>query len=459
MIERFAPYIESRLKNKKIHPEKTKKFLSSSIVRRYLKKYQLLKLKKTIHFSYENSPFYHKLFDKHSIKPGDIKSFKDLKKIPLTSSKDLRKPEDFFAVKKKNFVKIFSSSGTTGPPKRIFFTKEDLDSQIYGIRTGLKLLYGILETDNIRVTYDHGYGSDDWGVRYCMGNAIEKTGALSVFTGARLPADKELELLKTYDISVIMGTPSYMNSLTYDLKKLYDIKKLNIREIMVGTEPLTKEIRKSLEESWNASVYQGYGLTEMGTSVAGECSEQNGMHVSEGDFLVEVIDPESEEILEPGNVGELVFTTLARKGMPILRYRTHDLGMVLPDECSCGLPFKRIVIKGRTDKMITIGSGDNIYPTVFDNVLLGIPSVIDYQVILERKQNKDYLKVVVESENKSAGLKKQIKEELMNISELRDGIKESKTIHLPEIKIVKRHTIDRSSVKAKKIIDKRKLYE
>jgi phenylacetate-CoA ligase len=459
MLERFAPFIESRVKNKRIDAEKTTRFLSSSLVQRYLKKYQLYKLKKTIQYSYSHSPFYHKMFNDNNISPHDIKSFTDLRKIPLTKSTDLQHPEKFFAVSKEKFIKIFSSSGTTGKPKRIFFTKEDLNNQIRGIQTGLRLLYDIRPQDSVRVTYDHGYSSDDWGVRYCMERSIEKTGALSVLTGSRLSAKKELELMKTYNISIIMGTPSYLNSLTYDLKNIFDLKQLKIREIMVGTEPLNKEIRKTLETSWNVPVYQGYGLTEMGTSIAGECKEQQGMHVSEGDFLVEVIDPDTEEILEPGNVGELVFTTLARKGMPILRYRTRDLGMILPDECHCGLPFKRIVIKGRTDKMITIGSGDNIYPTIFDSVLLKIPSVIDYQIILDRKENKDHLTVIVESENKSEDFKNQIKNALLKISELNDGINQSKTIHIPDIKIVKRHTIDRKSVKARKVIDKRQLYE
>ena len=459
MLERLGPYVESKVKNKKRDVSKTKEFLKSNLVKRYFKKLKFYKLKKTIHFAFDNSPFYHNLFVENNLRPNDIKSFKDFKKIPCTDSKDLENPIIFFTVPNEQFIKIFSSSGTTGSTKKIFFTMEDLDNQVYSMRTGLQLLYGISEKDNIRVTYDHGYGSDDWGVRYFMENAIEKTGALSVFTGSRLPANKELDLLKSYKITRIMGTPSYLSNLTYDLNKISNLKKLNIRSIIVGTEPLTKTVRKYLEDSWNTSVFQGYGLTEMGTSIAGECEEKKGLHVSEGDFIVEVIDPNSGEILEPGNVGEIVFTTLARKGMPLLRYRTHDLGKVLQDECPCGLPFKRIVIKGRNDKLITIGSGDNIYPTVFDNVLLEIPLVIDYQVILERKQNKDYLKVIVESEGESKGLKRRIKEALMNITELRDGIEESKTIHMPEIKIVKRHTIDRSGVKAKKIIDNRKLYE
>jgi phenylacetate-CoA ligase len=210
---------------------------------------------------------------------------------------------------------------------------------------------------------------------------------------------------------------------------------------------------------WDTKVYQGYGLTEMGTSIAGECIMQNGMHITETDFYAEIVDPKTGEILEDGEIGELVFSTLSREGMPLLRYRTHDLGLIIPEKCRCGLPFKRIKIKGRTDKMVTIGSGDNIYPTAFDNVIHNITGVIDYQIELIRKNNKDHLTVYIESKSPDEKLKQTVNEALMSLPEIRNGIYESKTIEQPEIKILKPHTIDRKGVKAKKIIDNRNLYE
>ncbi len=278
MLERFAPYVESRLRNKIVDSNTSHSFISGRLVRRYLGKYRLMKLKDSVKYSYNNSPFYHELFKKYALKPNDIKSFEDISKIPFTYSDDLKNPERFFAVPESNFVKIFSSSGTTGKPKRIYFTKNDLEKQISGVATGMPLLYQIEKSDRIRLTYDHGYGIDDWGVRYCLENAINRLGAMTVITGDRLSADQELNLLDTYKISIIMGTPSYVHSLTCDMEKLIDLSELKIKSILLGTEPLPKIIREKLEKIWNTHVYQGYGLTEMGTSVAGECVEKDGMH-------------------------------------------------------------------------------------------------------------------------------------------------------------------------------------
>jgi len=196
----------------------------------------------------------------------------------------------------------------------------------------------------------------------------------------------------------------------------------------------------------------------MCTSIASECKEKDGMHVTENDFHVEVIDPKTEEVLEDGEVGEIVLTTLSRDGMPFIRYRTHDLGLIIPDECPCGLPFKRIKIKGRTDNMITIGSGDNIYPESFNRTLFDLSFIVDYQIILERKNNKDIITVVVETNEKDKKIKDKIKEKILSIPEIENGFYNSKTIDQIKVKIVKPNHVDKNSVKAKRIIDKRNLY-
>lgn len=458
MLERLAPYVESFVKNKK-DPKDSYKFLSSRIVKRYLKKYHLLKIKKFLKYSYDNSPYYHDLFNRQGIKPSDIKSLKDISKIPPTSSNDILDAKKFFAVDESKFVKIFSSSGTTGLAKRIFFTKKDLDNQISNMATGMSMLYKITKNDVVRITYDHGYGADDWGVRYCLERAIMRIGAMPVITSTRLPAEKELDLLKNYKVSVIMGTPSYLNSLTYDLEKLINLSTLKIKSILVGTEPLPSKIRQKLEKTWNTDVYQGYGMTEMGTSVAGECGQKNGMHITENAFHAEIIDPKTGKVLEDGEIGEVVLTTLARDGMPLIRYRTHDLGILLADECECGLPFKRIKIKGRTDKMVTIGSGDNIYPEAFDKVLFSLPFLIDYQIILEKKNNKDVITVVVESKKLDKKLEKDIVEKILSLPEIENGLNHSKTIKEIKVNLVKPNTLDRDSIKFRRLKDNRNLYD
>ncbi len=459
MLERFGPYVESRLINNQFDPEKFEKFVSKKIIKHYIEKYKLLKLKNIVKYCFDNSSFYHKSFKNKNIKPSDIKSFNEINAIPLTDIEDIKKPESFFCVPASQFVKIFSSTGTTGKSKMIFFTEDDLKKQISTIRIGLGLLYNISKEDVVRLTYDHGYGIYDWGVRFCIERALERIGSMSVLTGSRLSAENEIQLFNTYNISVMMGTTSYINSISCDMENLIDLTKFNIKKIIVGTEPLPTLLRKKLENIWNTDVLQGYGLAEMGTSVAGECKEKNGMHISESDFFFEVIDAKTGEVLVDGEEGEIVITTLSREGMPLLRYRTHDLGVILPEECSCGLPFKRIKIKGRSDDMIIIGSGDNIYPNSIDNAILSIPSVINYQVILERKNDKDFFKIFIESKQKTDIFKKQIEKAIFAIPQIHNGVFDSKTIYRPEIKIVKPYTIDKNSIKARKIIDNRDLYD
>ncbi len=458
MLERLAPYIEERVRNKPRNSPPSYTFLTSSLVQRYLQKYTLLKLKNTVKYVYDHTRFYHDLFDKNNLKPSDIKSFADLSKLPLTSSKDVIQAEDFFAIPVQEFSKVFSSSGTTGKPKRIYFTTSDLLHQISSIRIGLQLFYNIKNTDVCRITYDHGYGIDDWGVRYCMGKAVDQIGAMSLFTQARLPSAEEKDMLSLYNVSVLMGTPSYLYSLTHDLQKEGSLLDYNIKTILVGTEPLPSAIRSFLETSWNARVYQGYGMTEMGTSVAGECSVQDGMHVTESDFYTEVVDPKTEEPLPPGEVGELVFTTMSRRGMPLVRYRTRDLGLIMEEKCPCGLPFKRIKIKGRTDKMMTIGSGDNLYPSAFENVLFDLSFIINYQIVLTRKENKDHLEIFVETLEEKSTYKKKILDQILSLPEISDGIHQSKTILPITVTFVKPHSLNKKRVKAQRFIDKRDLY-
>jgi phenylacetate-CoA ligase len=205
-------------------------------------------------------------------------------------------------------------------------------------------------------------------------------------------------------------------------------------------------------------VFQGYGMTEMGTSVAGECSAQNGMHVTESDFYPEVIDPKTGELLSKGEEGELVFTTLSRQGMPILRYRTHDMGFIMDEPCPCGLPFSKIKITGRTDKMLTIGSGDNVYPSAFEDALFGLSFVIDYQIILTRENNKDHIEVIVEAEKQQSSYAKEIENAVLTLPEINDGISQSKTILPIKVTLVKPHSLNKKRVKVQRLVDKRNLF-
>lgn len=431
----------------------------SKFVRKYIEEYKWLKLKKSIKYAYNTSPFYHDLFKKNNLKPSDIKSFKDMNKIPFTTADDLQeKTKSFFSVPEDKFVTVFTSAGTTGKPKKAYFTKKDIDKIITSTITGLQLMYSITSRDVVRLSFEIGYGAEISGSRYCMNKAYEGIGALTV-APSRLRVEEELEIFKDYKPTIFMDVSSRVNYLTNEMKKIYDLKKLGVKKILIGAEPTPNAMRKFIEESWNADVFIGYGTSETGVLQAGECEEKNGMHLNEFNFFTEVVDPETGEILEDGNLGEFIFTTYDREGMPLIRYRTRDLGRILPEMCPCGLPFKRMVIKGRVDDMISIGAGDNLYTRRFDDILFEIPEVIEYQVILNRKNIKDEITIVVETEIIKDSLRERILEAIMEMPEINSGVLSSKTIEKPEIKLVKPNTFDRNSIKQRRLIDNRNLYD
>jgi len=218
-------------------------------------------------------------------------------------------------------------------------------------------------------------------------------------------------------------------------------------------------MRKNIEEAWDADAYIGYGITEIGLLMAGECEEKNGMHLTETNFLMEVVDPKTGEHLEDGETGELIFTTFDREGMPLIRYNSHDMGRIIPGMCNCGLPLKRVEIKGRSDDLIPIGAGDNLFTKMFDEAMFSIPEVQEYQVIFERKDDRDMITIIAETNVRSETVKKKIFNSIMSMPEINNGVLKSKTIHKPEIKLVKPSTFDRNSIKTKRLIDKRNLYE
>jgi phenylacetate-CoA ligase len=428
-------------------------------VRYILERYEWLKLKQTLLYAYDSSPFYHQLFNKYHVKPRDITSFADMTKLPMTTPGDLQAdPRSFFCVPDEKFIKVFTTSGTTSAPKKSYFTQRDIDSIINSSVTGMRLLYHIVPHDIVRLTFEEGYGTEIWGNRYCLEHTFEKIGALTLVTG-RLKIEDELKMLLEYKPTVFMDVSSRINYLTSELKKFHDLDTLGINRILLGAEPTPNAMRKMIEKAWNTDVYMGYGTSEFGMNMAGECEEKHGMHMTETNFLTEVIDPSTGEHLENGEIGELVFTTLNREGMPFIRYQSHDLGRIISDRCPCGLPLKKIEIKGRTDDMLPIGAGDNLFTRMFDDILFGHSEVIEYQAIFERKEGKDHITIIAETTTITDTLRKKIFAELMKLPEINNGVHNSNTVAPPLVQLVKPNTLDRNSLKARRLIDKRNLYD
>jgi len=380
-------------------------------------------------------------------------------KISFTNPEDLQNdPKAFFSVPEDRFIKVFTTAGTTSKPKKAYFTKKDLDTIINSAAMASRLIYGITNKDVVRLSFETGYGTEMWGNRYCLERAYGKIGAMTLATG-RLSIEDELQIIKEYKPTILSDVSSRINFLTNEMKKIYDIKELGIKKILLGAEPTPNVMRKNIENSWDADVFIGYGTTEIGLLMAGECEKKNGMHLSEINFLTEVLDPKTGEQMEDGEIGELVFTTFDREGMPLIRYRSHDLGRIIPGMCDCGLPLKRIEIKGRTDDMIPIGAGDNLFTRMFDDAILGVPEVMEYQVVFDRKDGKDLITIIAETDVMKDSVSKKIIDSVMKLPEINNGVLVSKTIAKPIVKIVKPNTLDRNSIKLKRLIDNRNLYD
>lgn len=380
-------------------------------------------------------------------------------KIPYTKTEDLQNdPKSFFSVPEDNFIRVFTTSGTTGNPKKAYFTKDDLEKIIESSAIGAKIMYGITSRDKIRLTFEVGYGTEIWGNRYCLSRAYESLGALIIATG-RLSIKEELEMIREYKPNIFGDVSSRVYYLTKELGKICDLKQLGIRKFLIGAEPTPNAMRKEIEKAWNAEVYIGYGITEIGLLMAGECEKRHGMHLNEFNFLTEVVDPETGEQLEDGEVGELIFTTFDRKGMPLIRYNSHDLGRIIPEICSCGLPLKRIEIKGRSDDLIPIGAGDNLFTRMFDEAIFSIPEILEYQVIFDKKDGKDLITIIAESNVIDDKIKKKIVDAVLNMPEIKNGVEQSKTVEMPVAKLVKPNTFDRNSIKTRRLVDKRNLYD
>ena len=355
-------------------------------------------------------------------------------------------------------MKVFTTSGTTGKPKKAYFTQKDLDAIVQSSAFGMKMMYGITSHDVVRLSFEVGYGTEIWGNRYCLDRAYGTIGALTIATG-RLSVKEELELLMEYKPTILMDVTSRINYLTNELKKMCDLPSLGVKKILTGAEPTPTSLRKTIEEAWNADVYAGYGTTETGLLMGGDCREKHGIHLNGMSYLTEVVDPTTGEQLEDGEVGELVFTTFDREGMPLLRYSSRDLGRIIPEDCPCGIPFKKIEIKGRTDDMVPIGAGDNLFVRLFDDVLYDIKELIEYQVTFERKKGKDQITLVAETESDTDRVRKKILDAIMTLPEIKNGVAISKTIEQPIVRLVKPNTFRRDAIKLTRFIDKRHLYE
>jgi phenylacetate-CoA ligase len=414
-----------------------------------LKELQLDRLK-TILIRAKSTPYYSQLFKDIGFNPLDFESLDDIKKLPFTGKDELRKhyPYGFLAVPRDEIVRMHSSSGTTGRPIVVFHTMRDVDNWANLVARSMYMA-GARKSDVFQNTMGYGLFTGGLGFHY----GAEKIGMMVIPSGPG-NSPRQITLMREFDTTAVHILPSYALHLldVFEELKLNPKKDVKLRMAFIGAEPHSEEIRKKIEESYNINAFNSYGLSEMnGPGVAFECLEKNGLHVWEDSFYTEIIDQQTLEPLPDGQEGEIVFTTLNREGMPLIRYRTKDLAYIYPDPCPCGRTHRRISrIKGRNDDMLII-KGVNMFPIQIETVLMKFPEIgRNYQIILETKEQMDELIIEVEVLSPSDDMR--IYEKLRGkIAEaLRDEI-----LVNPKINLVQPGTIKRVEGKAVRVVDKR----
>lgn len=418
-----------------------------------LKQLQLTRLKATVERVYQNVAPYRKAMDEKGIKPQDIKSLDDVKYLPFTTKYDLRDnyPYGWVSAPMSEIVRTHASSGTTGKPTVVCHTQKDVDNWGDLVARGL-VMAGGTKNDILQVCFGYGLFTGGLGLHY----GGEHLGA-SVIPASTGNTKRQMTLLKDLKTTILVGTPSYALYLAEALRDAgISPDELSLRIGVFGAEPWSNAMRQQIQDELHIKAYDIYGLSEvMGPGVAVECEAQNGLHLAEDHFYVEIINPETGEVLPDGATGEVVITCITREGMPLVRYRTRDLSHLEVATCSCGRTHARLArITGRSDDMLII-RGVNVFPSQVESALLELGETSPYyHLIVDRVDNLDTLEVLVEMtpqlfsdqvghlEDISKKIKKQI-EQIIGIS--------------CKITLVEPKTLTRSEGKAVRVTDKRKI--
>ena len=422
--------------------------------REELEKLQLERLQKTVRHCM-NAEFYRKKFDELGITPDDIQSLDDVRRLPFTTKEDLREnyPFGLACVPMRECTRLHSSSGTTGNPTVVLHSQKDLDEWATAVARCLWMV-GSRPEDVFQNSAGYGMFTAGLGFQY----GAERVGMLTVPAAAG-NTTRQIKFIKDFGTTVLHAIPSYASRI-YEVMKEEGVdprRDTNLRVLCIGAEPHSEEQRRRIEQDLGVNAYNSYGISEMmGPGVAFECQEQNGLHIWEDYFIVEIIDPVTLEPVPDGELGELVLTTINREAMPLLRYRTRDLTRLLPGTCSCGRSHRRLArLQGRSDDMIIL-KGVNIFPIQIEKILLKFKELSsDYLITIETKDEGDVMTVEVELNQLFADDYKQLLSLEKTIArQLKDEI-----LITPKIRLVQKGTLATSDEKkAVRVRDLRKLF-
>ena len=413
---------------------------------------QSKRLVKVVERVYHNVEPYRKKMQAVGLEPGDIKGIDDLHKLPYTTKDDLREnyPFGLFASPQTDIVRVHASSGTTGKATVVGYTQHDLEIWKECVARAFTMA-GVGRGDIMQIAYGYGLFTGGLGAHY----GAEHVGA-TVVPQSTGNTKKLVTMMKDFGVTAIACTPSYLLHIAETLEKENMLKDIKLKAAICGAEPWTEAMRNQIEERLHISAHDIYGLSEiMGPGVACDCDFHEGLHIAEDNFLPEIIDADTLEPLGPNQSGELVFTTLTKEGLPLIRYRTKDLTSINYDKCACGRTTARISrFTGRTDDMLII-RGVNVFPTQIETALLELSGTTpNYLMIVDRINNLDTLEVMVEVEERF------FSDQIRELEDLTKKIAHAIQMAIGlavKVKLVEPRTLERTEGKAKHVIDNRKL--
>ena len=416
--------------------------------------YQRYRLNKTLQYCRANSSFYRQWFQAECAPSEDIGDLRDLARFPLTEPRHLSgSPYRFLCTSQSEIARpyTFITSGTTGPQKKVFWTQGDLDRITSFMSAGIGTVANPGETVLILLPDGKPNSQAD-----LLRQGVLKLGARPVVANADLTATELLAAVHASGCKIIFGYTRKIFRLSKELEPQHDLRDMGVRVLFLAAEYLPEAMRQELKRLWNCDIRTHYGLTEMGLGVAVECEAQNGFHFNEADLLVEVVDPETLVPLPPGETGELVFTTLTREAMPLIRYRTHDMSRLIMEPCACGQKsLMRIdAVRKRLESVATIGDGDEIFPSLFDDVLFDVYGLVDYQVIAVRENGLDRLEFKIEMAPGHSGEISGIRERLLSAPIIADNLS-ARRMTEPKVDLVEWGALQAIGRAKKMIVDRR----
>ena len=417
--------------------------------RQQLEALQVEKLRRTIDICLQ-SPFYKRVLGERGITSDTIKTIDDVRRLPFTTKQDLRENYPFGLVggNMKDAIRIHSSSGTTGNPTVVTYSRHDIESWANMIARSMYMV-GCRDTDVFQNSSGYGMFTGGLGFQY----GAEKLGATTVPAAAG-NSKRQIMFIRDFGTTCLHAIPSYAIRLAEVFhEEGIDPRSTKLHTLFIGAEPHTDEQRRRIERLLGVKAYNSFGMTEMtGPGVAFECQEQNGMHLWEDNYILEIIDPDTLEPVPDGEIGEMVLTTLDRTMMPILRYRTHDLTRILPGDCPCGRTHRRIDrIKGRTDDMFII-KGVNVFPMQVEKILVKYPGLgSNYLITLDSEGDNDVMTVDVELD----GLNTDVYPELQRMTKDIQRALKDEILLTPRVRLVKKGSLPQSEGKAVRVKDLR----